>query len=263
MFSSRLALVLAVFAPLACGLAGNGHEDAGEAERLVVSAAVSVSEALRAVSGEYARVSGVEVVVNAAGSDTLATQLIAGARADLFLSADDRQMDRAEAAGRILSSTRADLLTNQLVVAVPTDQTRPASSVEDLAKPWVRRFAMGDPDAVPAGVYAQQYLQSVGLWDTVRSKVVPTRDVRAVLAAVEAGNVDAGFVYRTDLIGAKWVSVAFAVPVDQGPRIRYPIAVLTDAPNTVAARRFLGFLRGPEARGIFEEAGFIVVGGAP
>lgn len=259
MCASRISLLVVCLGLGACDPSPSGND----AERLVVSAAVSVSDALRTVADAYTRVSRVDVLINIAGSDTLATQLIAGARADLFLSADYRQMDRAEEAGRILTSTRVDLLTNQLVAVVPTDRTHTASGIDDLLQaPWVRYVAMGDPDAVPAGVYAQRYLRSVGLWDAVQSKVVPTRDVRAALAAVEAGNADVGVIYRTDLAMARMVRVAFAVPVHEGPRIRYPVAVVADGRNEVAARRFLSFLRRSEARRIFEEAGFIVVGEA-
>ena len=170
--------------------------------------------------------------------------------------------NRAEAAGRILSSTRVNLLTNQLVVVVPTDQTPPASALETLlTAPWVRYIAIGDPDAVPVGVYTRQYLESVGVWDAVRSKVVPSRDVRAALAAVEAGNADVGIVYRTDLAAARRVREAFAVPVDDGPHITYPVAVLADARNETQARRFLDFLRGPVARAIFTDAGFLLLPG--
>ena len=119
---------------------------------------------------------------------------------------------------------------------------------------------MGDPDAVPAGVYARQFLQSVGLWSAVRTKVVPTRNVRAVIAAVEAGNADVGFVYRTDLALAESLELAFAIPVDEGPQIRYVAAVAAAAPNESGARQLLAFLRGDIARRIFEDAGFITLG---
>ena len=259
MCASRISLLVVCLGLGACDSSPSGNG----AEQLVVSAAVSVSDALRTVADAYTPVSGVDVLLNVAGSDTLATQLINGARADLFLSADYRQMDRAEEAGRILTSTRVDLLSNQLVAVVPTDRAHTASGIDDLLQaPWVRYVAMGDPDAVPAGVYARRYLLSVGLWDAVQSKVVPTRDVRAALAAVEAGNADVGFIYRTDLAVDTMVRVAFAVPVHEGPRIRYPVALVADGRNEAAAQRFLRFLRRSEARRIFEEAGFILMGEA-
>ena len=259
MCASRISLLVVCLGLGACDSSPSGNG----AEQLVVSAAVSVSDALRTVADAYTPVRGVDVLLNVAGSDTLSTQLINGARADLFLSADYRQMDRAEEAGRILTSTRVDLLSNQLVAVVPTDRAHTASGIDDLLQaPWVRYVAMGDPDAVPAGVYARRYLRRVGLWDAVQSKVVPTRDVRAALAAVEAGNADVGLIYRTDLAVDTMVRVAFSVPVHEGPRIRYPVALVADGRNEAAAQRFLSFLRRSEARRIFEEAGFILMGEA-
>ena len=258
MGAHRFILAVAVATLAACI---PGAVDDAEPPRLLVSAATSIADALRAAADEYERTGGATVVLNVGGSDTLATQLLAGARADLFVSADDRQMNRVESGGRILSSTRVDLLTNQLAIVATHDQLSLISGVEDLQSPQIRRIAMGDPDAVPAGVYAKQYLQSVGLWDTVRSKVVSTRNVRAALAAVEAGHADVGFVYRTDLAVAKSVGMAFAIPMNDGPRILYPAAVAADTVNESAARHFLAFLRGPEAQQLFEGAGFIQLAG--
>jgi len=254
---ARLILAAATLVLGACSAAGPGRA----APRVVVSAAISVSDALRTVAVEFERADGVAVVLNAAGSDTLATQLIAGARADLFLSADERQMDRVQAAGLIVEGTRVDLLTNQLVVVERIGQPALISGIADLLSPSIRRISMGDPEAVPAGVYARQYLQSVGLWDRVRSKVVPTRNVRAALAAVEAGNADLGIVYQTDLAISPQVRVGYAIPFDEGPTIRYQAAVTTDAEDGSVARRFLAYLRGAEARRIFEAEGFIMADG--
>ncbi len=248
---------------IAALLAACTDSRSGPAEaRLLVSAAVSLSGPLESVVAEFEKANGTRVELNFAGSDTLATQLIAGAEADLFLSADERQMTRVKASGLLEAGTRADLFSNQLAVVVPADRPAAVSGVNDLSTPRVRRLALGDPDAVPAGVYAKRYLQSVGLWEAVSSKVVSLRNVRAVLAAVEAGNVDAGFVYRTDLALADAATMAFAVPIASGPAIRYPGAVLTTSRQRPLARRLLADLQGPVAQQAFEAAGFIVVTGA-
>ena len=259
---TRLTLFfVTTFAASACGLGdiGSGSSDA---QRIVVSVAVSLSDALRRASDEFERTTGVTVDLNVGGSDTLATQLLAGATGDLFVSADTRQMDRVEAGGRIITSTRVDLFSNQLVVVSSVDLAGYVSGIRDLESLRVRRIAMGDPESVPAGVYAQEFLKSVGIWDTVRSKVVPTRSVRAALAAVEAGNADVGVVYQTDVALAENVSIAFVVPVEQGPRIRYVAAVAAGAPHESTAKQLLNFLRATRARRIFEDAGFIALGGA-
>jgi molybdate transport system substrate-binding protein len=119
--------------------------------------------------------------------------------------------------------------------------------------------ALGDPRAVPIGVYAREYLEKVKLWETVRSKVVATENVRAALAAVEAGSADASIVYKTDAAISKRVKVAFEIPVEEGPKIRYPMVMVKDAREPDAAKRFLDFLSSDEAGKIFKRYGFIVI----
>jgi molybdate transport system substrate-binding protein len=115
--------------------------------------------------------------------------------------------------------------------------------------------ALGDPQAVPAGIYARQWLEKRGLWERVRDRVVPTLDVRAALAAVESGNADAGIVYRTDAAISRRVRVVLEVPVEEAPRIVYPVALLA-ASHGAAARAFYEHLRSPAARAVFERLGF-------
>jgi molybdate transport system substrate-binding protein len=129
----------------------------------------------------------------------------------------------------------------------------------ELGKPGIRHLAIGDPASVPAGTYAKEYLVKLGLWDTLGKKLVPLESVRSVLAAVEAGNAEAGFVYRTDALVSRKVRVAVEIPQDQGPRIHYPGAVLNNAPQPEAAEAFLTWLQGPVAQAAFTKYGFIVV----
>ena len=262
--ANRLATTAYLAAALACtpsgletGERGTSNRDRGE---VLVSAAISLSGALEEIAGDYERATATRVVLNVAGSDTLATQIVEGAPVDLFLSADGTQLDRVAARGLLVGGTRVDLLANQLVAIVPVARGGTVVEPRDLESASIRHIAIGDPDGVPAGVYAKAYLDSVGLWEIVADKLVPTRDVRAALAAVEAGNADAGFVYRTDLFLSAGVRWAFEIPLDEGPKIRYPAAVLTEAPSPDAARHFLEYLQGPDARSPFEKAGFVVLG---
>lgn len=254
MKTSRWWLAAGLTAMVACSALRNDNPT-----RVLVSAAVSLTGVLDQIGAAYHQDTGVYVSFNLAGSDTLATQLIEGAPIDLFLSADGAQMDRVATAGRIVLDTRQNLLANQLVVIVPADRGGTVTEPGDLTSASIRHIALGDPDAVPAGVYARAYLESIGLWETVAGKIVPTRDVRAVLAAVEAGNADTGFVYRTDLFNSKGVRLAFEVPLDEGGEIYYPAAVVTGAPSGAAAARFLEYLRSLAAKTAFEEAGFITM----
>jgi len=234
-------------------------------ERMALAAALSTVRVFAAASltdslGEIidlfeASHQGVRVVPQFGASNDLARQILAGAPAHLFFSADERQMDRAMAGGSIEEGSRQDLLSNHLVIVEARAAGEPIRSTRDLERGG--RIALADPEAVPAGVYARQYLEKLGLWDRVRSRVVPTLDVRAALAAVASGNVDAGFVYRTDAILEPRVRVAFEVPRDEGPRIVYPLALVRGANE--GARALFRFLVSQEATEVFERYGFVVL----
>jgi molybdate transport system substrate-binding protein len=161
--------------------------------------------------------------------------------------------------GSIVPGSRIDLLSNQLAVAVPDDRPRQLTGVRDLLDPVFRRIALGDPAAVPAGVYARQYLTSQGLWRSLASRIVPAGSVRLALAAVESGAVDAAIVYRTDVATAAHARTAFVVPANEGPRIVYPAALVRQGLHTADGRQFLEFLRGAEASAIFSRAAFLVL----
>ena len=221
---------------------------------LVVSVAASVSEALDEIAGLYRASTGVTVAINVGGSNTLARQIAEGARAGLFLSADEIQMDVVEKAGRIVPGTRSPLLTNELAVVVP----RMAADFElsRVLNGSIARLAMGEPGAVPAGVYGRRWLEHEGAWARVQSKVIPFPTVRAVLSAVENGRVDAGIVYRTDAATSA-VRVVAAIPRAHHPYldISYPVAVIK-GPQEADAKKFLEFLKGPAARAVFDRRGF-------
>jgi molybdate transport system substrate-binding protein len=177
----------------------------------------------------------------------------------VFISADEARMDDLERAGLVAPADRVTLLGNQLVVVVPKEGGRAVDEPRDLL--GMKRIALADPRAVPAGIYARRGLEGLGLWEALEGRVVPALDVRAALAAVEVEAADAGIVYRTDAAISKKVKVAHEVPVGMGPKVVYPAAVLAGAKPE--ARRFLGFLKGPEARAIFERHGFRFLASPP
>ena len=222
-------------------------------EEIVVFAAASLADALREIGEAFEARTGHRVVLSFGGSNDLARQIRAGAPAEVFVSASTERMDEVERAGLVRTGDRVDLLSNRLVVVVPVTAATALATAEDLV--GVRRLALGDPEAVPAGIYARLWLEKRGLWERVRERVVPTLDVRAALAAVESGNADAGIVYRTDAAISKRVRVALEVPAAEAPRIVYPAALLT-ALRGPAARVFYEHLRSPEAREVFERLGF-------
>jgi molybdate transport system substrate-binding protein len=216
---------------------------------------IATAASLSPVSGQLARAfhdaHGIDIRFNFAGSNTLARQIIEGARVDVFISADETQMNVVENGGRLVSGTRFNLLGNRLMVILmrPAEAARPFRPAE-LGEANVRRIAVGDPDAVPVGVYGREWLQRIGLWSVVAPKVVRLPSSPAVVAAVREGRAQAGIVYYTDVEHG-----AYVVPASEGPRIVYPAAAVAGARET-DARVFLDFLRGAVAGGIFEAARF-------
>jgi molybdate transport system substrate-binding protein len=245
--------IRALLSAVVLGLAVGGLRG-GE---VTVFAAASLAEALAELASRHEKAGGGRVRVNLGGSSVLARQIREGAPADLFVSADEAKMDELAASALIEPGSRRVLLSNALVVVVSVEGGADIAHPRDLVRPAVRRLALAEPTTVPAGIYARQYLESLGLWEALRRKVVPTENVRAALAAVEAGNAQAGIVYATDARVSRRVRVAFAVPVGEGPRIVYPGAVVRGARNPEAAQRLLAYLASPEAAAVFAKYGFL------
>ena len=222
-----------------------------------VYAAASLTDVMKEIASAYEKESGDKILFNFGASSLLARQIIEGAPADMFLSADEAKMDELEQAGLIATETRRDLLSNLLVIVVPYDSKLVIASPEALVTKS-QKIAVADPRAVPAGIYTKEYLTRLGLWRKLESKIVPTENVRAALAAVESENVDAGFVYKTDANISSKVRIAFTVAVQQGPPIRYPVALIKEAKEKSAAAKFLAYLQSASARKTFERYGFIV-----
>lgn len=226
------------------------------AGELQVFAAASLTDALKEIAPAYEDAGGNKLQFNFAGSNTLARQIQEGAPADIFISADEAKMDGLQKAGLILEDSRRSLLSNTLVVVIGVKSTLQLDSPQELTQPAIKRIALADPKGVPAGVYAQQYLEAIGLWDALKDRVVPTENVRAALAAVEAGNADAGIVYKTDAGISKQVKIAYEVPADKGPAISYPVAVVKSSRDSAAALAFLKYLQSEAAVTVFKKYGF-------
>ncbi len=224
----------------------------------MVFGAASLTDALQEIGAAYERSTGQHVVFNFGASNLLARQIREGAPADLFLSADEEKMDQLARKGLLLEGTRRSVLSNTLAVVVPEGSKLRLAGPADLTSPAVRTLVLAEPSTVPAGIYAKQYLRSVGLWSKLIDRIVPTENVRGALAAVEAGNADAGIVYRTDAGISREVEVAFEVPAVQGPPISYPFAILQRTRDPDAARKFLAYLVSPPALDVFRKLGFLI-----
>ena len=235
-----LALLLAL-GPLLAG-----------AQPLTVSAAASLTEVFKAIGTRFeARHPGVQLRFNFAASGTLLQQIRHGAPADVFASADPDTLDRG--ATLWLAGTRRDFATNTLVLVTPPDAA--LQRVSDLAGPAVRRIALGKPASVPAGRYAQQALTHAQLWERLQPKLVFADNVRQVLDYVARGEVEAGFVYRSDAALMPGAVRVAEVASGHAP-IRYPVAVVKDSRQPALARAFVDFLGTPEAQQLLRDAGF-------
>lgn len=226
------------------------------AEKLTVFAAASLKDALDEIARAYQEKA--QVIVSLAASSALARQIENGAPADVFISADREWMDYLAARNLIDRETRADLLTNRLVLIAPS-----ASRIETEIRPGFplaallgqERLALADPEHVPAGRYARAALEKLGVWNTVEAKLARTDNVRIALALVARGEAPLGIVYLSDALAEKKVRMVGEFPAGSHPPIVYPAAVVSSSRNP-AAREFLSYLRSAEARAIFEKHGF-------
>ncbi len=235
---------------------------AAAAQPLTVFAAASLKESLGDVSAAWAAQNHPAPRLSFAASSTLARQIQQGAPANLFASADQRWMDELDKQGLLAPGTRADLLTNALVLVVPKDRARvvaigPGFDLAALLGPD-GRLAVADPAHVPAGIYAQQALTALGAWANAEPRLARAEDVRATLRLVELGEAPAGIVYATDAAASDKVAVAGQFPAGSHEPIVYPFAILKEG-DGAEARSLLAFLKTDESRTIFARYGFKVV----
>lgn len=275
-FPARVRLLVASASLLACAFGCSPESPPAPAKtadaashpkvELVVYAAASTRDALQAIESPYERDHAVDLVFNFGSSGDLSKQIVAAAKADVFLSAGEPEMDKVEEAKLVASGTRRALLTNQLVVIEPADApsifTAPFEPAQ-LAGPKVTRLSLANVETVPAGRYAKAWLEKTGTWKDVSDRVLPGVDVRAALAAVESAGAQAGIVYRSDVARSKKARIVFTVPVADGPKISYPVTAIAGRPAEKEARAFVEFLASPSAYAVFEEFGFAVLSPTP
>jgi len=241
----RLLLLVGVLL-VACGRAGPSRE-------LRVSAAMSLKEVLVELERDFeARHAGVDLVFNFAGSQILAGQIAEGAPVDVFAAADEPQMRRAIASGRI--STAEVFASNSLVLITPADAP-PLAGPEDLARPGLRLVLAGP--SVPVGAYARAALRELGVEAAALANLVSSEEnVRGVVGKVSAGEADAGVVYATDLTPAVQGKLR-ALPLAAAVRPVYEVAVLNDSPAPGLAAAFVAELRGPVGQAALARHGFL------
>lgn len=232
-----------------------------QAQGVTVFAAASLTDAMKDVSTKWVAAGHQPLVLSFGSSSTLARQIEQGAPANVFASADEKWMDYLAQKSLISADTRKDLLGNDLVLVVAADKPEHVTIGKSFNMLGLLgangRLATGDPAHVPVGIYAEQALKKLGMWDSVSPRLAGTADVRAALLLVERGEAPAGIVYATDAAVSKAVMIAGTFPADSHDPVSYPFAV-TKSGDTPEARALLRFLAGPQARAVFVQLGFKV-----
>jgi len=259
-----LALLMIITVLAACGTntspadkessSQNGKSTVTKIE-LLVSAADSLKNSLEKIEPKFrSKHPNISLVFNYGPSGMLQKQIEEGVPADLFLSAGMKQMDALIEKQLIDQSTV--WLENDLIVVSLADSPRTLSSLSELASNSIIKIAVGQPDSVPTGQYAQEALTESGLWETLQDKLVFAKDVRQVLHYVETGNVDVGFVYRTDALVSKKVVIVHDVDPSLHKPIIYPAGIIKNAAHAEEAAAFYQYLQTEEAQKIFKQYGF-------
>ena len=235
------------------------------APQLMVFAAASLHDVMLEVGSHFEQQHGIHVNYNFAGSNVLARQLIATPRADLFLSANKSWMRRLGEAGRIVPGSSQLVLGNRLVVIVNQNSTLQGNPRQLFCEPDFEFLSIGNPQAVPAGIYARQWLQklscgsgSATAWDTVVDRVAPAPNARAALGLVEADRDIPGIVYATDAAMSDKVSVIYQVGGNNAPDITYHAALVENKSDHERTKLFLRFLSGEQASQVFRSYGFSI-----
>lgn len=247
---------LTLASAMAAGVCTIALSSALHAQELTVSAAASLTNAFQAIGQAYEKAhAGSKVTFNFAASGPLLAQIQQGAPVDVFASADQDTMNRAATARLLADGTRVDFAQNTLVVIVPSSATKTPQALQDLAGANFKRIATGTPTTVPVGRYTMESVQKAGLTDALQPRWIFGESVRQVLNYVARGEVDAGFVYRTDaLIERDKTRIAFTAPT--ASPVSYPIAAVAASKNAEGARQFIAFVRSTQGQGILGKFGF-------
>lgn len=226
------------------------------AEELTVSAAASLTNAFKDLGRSFEqRHPGTTVRLNFAASGILLQQMSQGAPVDVFASADQATMDRAASQKLIDAATRRDFAANSLVLVTPLQSGPAIASLQDLATGVVRRIAIGKPATVPVGNYTRQALDAARLWAQLEPKLIQADSVRQVLDYVSRGEVDAGFVYRTDA-AIMQDKVRIALTAGGHTPVSYPVAVLAASKHQALAKSFVEFLLSAPGQEVLGRYGF-------
>ena len=226
---------------------------------LTISAAASLTDALNEIQTAYELENeNIKLHFNFGASGALKQQIEQGAPTDLFLSAATKVMNELVEQQLIEEDQQMNVLMNELVVVVPTDSKLTIEKSEDLSVDGISKIAIGIPESVPAGNYAQEALTHDNLWDALQPKLVQAKDVRQVLQYVETGNADIGFVYKTDALSTSGVKIAYTVDPSTYTTAEYPFGIIKETKHQKEAESLLAYLQSEEALNVFTKYGFTI-----
>jgi molybdate transport system substrate-binding protein len=233
---------------------------AAENRVVTVFAAASTTDAVTEICELFMEKKLGTATFSFGSSSTMAKQIENLAPADIFISANIEWMDYLEKKQLIDPSSRIDLLGNKIVLIAPADSTIQQIDMDehvDLAGLLGDgRLAMGDPNHVPAGIYAKQALEKLNIWKSIENVIAPSKDVREALVLVERGEAPLGVVYSTDASITNKVKIVGQFPIDSHPPIVYPVAIVSGR-KTPEVESLFQFFKGTEAKAIFEKHGFL------
>lgn len=241
-----------------CGPQGTGQETTKEVE-LTVSAATSMQNVLQELKHNFEKEQPtIDIAFNFGASGALAQQVSQGAPVDLFLSASIEKFDLLVDEGLIDEKLQQNLIGNEIVLIAPKENVKQITVIEDL-KTKAERISIGIPESVPAGKYAKEAIESMDMWNEIENKLVLSKDVRQVLTYVETGNVDAGFVYKTDAQFSDQIQIVMSVDTKYHSEIIYPVGVIKSSEHLIEAKLFYEYLLSDEAIALLEEYGFSIL----
>jgi molybdate transport system substrate-binding protein len=232
-----------------------GAAAAKSGEPIVVSVAASTKDLTEALAGDFKKESQAEIQINPGSSNSLATQILAGAPADLFLSASQQWADEVKKGGQ--ADAMARLLTNKLVLIVPKGNPAQVHEPKDLLRGKVQKIALAG-EKVPAGMYADQALTKLEILKQLEEggKVARAEDVRGALTFVERGEAEAGIVYSTDVRNAPNVEQVYQFDPALHHEIVYVLVLLKHGSTNPAARELYEFLQSTKVDKIYTDFGF-------
>ncbi|GAA0437128.1 molybdate ABC transporter substrate-binding protein [Lentibacillus halophilus] len=248
--------VILIFAAAVISVGCTGQDNADTSE-VVVSASSSLSDVLGDLADAFQEEHpDAALSFHYGASSKLADQISNGSPVDVFLSAGQQPIEQLTGQNLLTTDTEMDFARNRLILASSKQESFPATSIKQLPELNIKQIAMGNPENIAAGKYATQALKKSGVWETIKETIVYTNEGGRSLTYVESGNMEAGFIYSSDLQRSELIQNVFTIDDDLHAPIIYTGAVITSSKDKQTAKAFVSFLQTDKARSILKNHGF-------